>query len=129
MFLLCMFLVAGCSVNNSGLVKEYNSFGIKCAKEGLWDEAITRWERIVEIDPNNAKAHNNLGVAYESKGKFEASLAEYKTAIELDPDNKVYTRNYKRFKLNYERINKKKEQQEARLKTQDTGIESTTNGK
>ena len=117
-FLLAVFLVAGCGVN-SDLVKEYNDFGVKCAKMGLWDEAIIRWERIVEMDPNNAQAHNNLGVAYESTGKLEAAMIEYKTAIELDSENKIYTSNYSKFKQNYERASKKKQTQNSKPKTQD----------
>ena len=100
-----MLLVAGCGFH-SDVVKEHNDFGIKCARMGLWNEAIMRWERVLEMDPNNAQAHNNLGVAYESMGKFEAAQAEYETAIELDPGNKIYTSNYNRFKRNYERVSK-----------------------
>jgi Flp pilus assembly protein TadD len=103
---LLMFLVAGCGIRSSNLAKEYNDYGVNCARMGLWNEAIMRWKRIVEIDPNNAQAHNNLGVAYESKGEFEAALAKYRTAVELDPDNRVYMSNYIKFKRNYERASK-----------------------
>ena len=104
---LLMFLVIGCGGRKSNLVEEYNNFGVKCAKMGLWNEAAMRWKRIVEIDSDNAQAHNNLGVAYESKGNFEAALAEYKAAVESDPDNKIYARNYKRFKQHHERASKR----------------------
>jgi len=119
---LLMSLVAGCGIYSRDTAyrvstKEYNDFGVKCAKMGLWNEAIMRWRSIVEIDPDNAQAHNNLGVAYESKGEFEAALAEYKTAIELDPDNKIYMSNYTKFKRNYEQIRKRNETQNSRLKT------------
>ncbi len=107
LFLLLIPLVAGCGVYNGDLAKAQNAFGVKCAKMGLWDEAIMRWKRVVEMDPKNAQAHNNLGVAYESKGDFEAARAEYKAAIELDPDNKIYISNYTRFKRNYDRVSKK----------------------
>lgn len=109
---LLMFLVTGCGIREGNPVEEYNDFGVKCAKMGLWNEAAMRWKRIIEIDPNNAQAHNNLGVAYESKGNFEAALAEYKSAIEIDPDNKIYNSNYKKFKEHYERANKESEANE-----------------
>lgn len=118
LFLLLIPLIVGCGIHSSNLVKEYNDFAVKCARMGLWDEAIMRWKRIVEMDPDNAKVHNNLAVAYESKGKLEAALAEYKIAIELDPDNKIYTSNYIRFKRNHERVGKKNEVQESRVKNQ-----------
>ena len=78
-----------------------------------------RWERVIEIDPENAQAHNNLGVAYESKRKFEAAQAEYKTAIELDPENKSYKKNYDKFKRNRERVNKGNETQEPEPEVQE----------
>lgn len=117
LLLLLMLLVAGCGIRSRDTVyrvstKEYNEFGVKSAKMGLWNEAIMRWKRIVEVDPNNAQAHNNLGVAYESKGQFEAALAEYKTAVELDPENRIYMSNYAKFKRNYERAGKRNETQD-----------------
>jgi tetratricopeptide (TPR) repeat protein len=116
--LLLMSLVAGCGIRSRDTAfrvstKEYNEFGVKSAKMGLWNEAIMRWRRVVEVEPNNAQAHNNLGVAYESKGQFEAALAEYKTAIELDPDNRIYVSNYTEFKRNYERAGKSNENQDS----------------
>ena len=111
-FSLFAFFLAGCG-GHGDLVKENNEFGIKCAKMGLWNEASVRWERVLEIDPNNADAHNNLGIAHESMGEFGAAEAEYSKAVELDPENKTYKKNYDRFKLNYERVSKAKEAQEA----------------
>jgi tetratricopeptide (TPR) repeat protein len=107
--LLLLSLVIGCGFRSSDFVREYNDFGVKCAKMGLWDEAIMRWKRVTETDPKNAKAHNNLGVAYESKGNLEAAMVEYKTAVELDPGSKVYKSNYSKFKQNYERVRKGKD--------------------
>ena len=106
---LLLSLVIGCGFRSSDFVREYNDFGVKCAKMGLWDEAIMRWKRVTEIDPENAKAHNNLGVAYESKGDLEAAMVEYKTAVELDPGSKIYKSNYSKFKQNYERVRKGKD--------------------
>jgi tetratricopeptide (TPR) repeat protein len=109
LFLILAFSVVGCGFRSSDFVREYNDFGVKCAKMGLWDEAIMRWNRVIEIDPKNAQAHNNLGVAYESKGNLEAAMVEYKTAVELDPGSKVYKSNYSKFKQNYERVRKGKD--------------------
>ena len=119
LFLVLTFSVVGCGVHSGSLIEEYNDFGVKCAKMGLWDEAIMRWKRIVEIDPNNAKAHNNLGVAYESKRELDAALAEYRMAMELDPDNRIYMSNYTKFKRSYQRASKRNETQDSRLKTEE----------
>jgi tetratricopeptide (TPR) repeat protein len=107
--LLTSLFIMGCGLRSSDFVREYNDFGVKCAKMGLWDEAIMRWNRVTEIDPKNAQAHNNLGVAYESKGNLEAAMVEYKTAVELDPGSKIYKSNYSKFRQNYERVRKGKD--------------------
>jgi len=111
LFLLLAIFITGCG-SHSDLVKEYNDFGVKCARMGLWDEATARWKCVVEMEPDNAQAHNNLGIAYESTGKFEAAETEYQIAIKLDPENKIYTSNYNKFKRNYERASKKNEPQD-----------------
>ena len=104
LFFLSLCLIAGCGTNSADLIEKYNSYGIKSAKMGLWNEALMRWKRIVEMEPNNAKARNNLGVAYESQGKMKAAEAEYEVAIKLDPKNKIYKSNYERFKNHYKQF-------------------------
>jgi tetratricopeptide (TPR) repeat protein len=123
--LLTSLFIMGCGLRSSDFVREYNDFGVKCAKMGLWDEAIMRWNRVTEIDPKNAQAHNNLGVAYESKGNLEAAMLEYKTAIELDPGNKIYKSNYSKFKQNYERVRKGKDT-ERKINIQESEMEPST---
>jgi len=120
-FLLLISLVSGCGVRSGDLVKGYNDFGVKCAEMGLWNEAVMRWKRVIEIEPDNAKVHNNLGVAYESRGEFDAALAEYRMATDLDPGNKTYMSNYTKFRRNYERTRKT---QESGLETQESSHET-----
>ena len=81
-------------ITNDKLIEQYNDFAIRSAKANLWNEAILRWQRIIEIDPKNAKAHNNLGVAYEATERFDEALVEYNKAIELDPGNAAYQSNF-----------------------------------
>jgi len=93
-----LFLIVGCAARNENLIASYNEFAIESAKAGLWNEAALRWKRIIEIDPNNAKAHNNLGVAYEALERFDDALREYELAVKLEPANKVYRKNLIRYK-------------------------------
>ena len=46
-------------------------FGVRMAKMNLWREAMFRFRRATQIEPDNAMAHNNLAVAYEATGDFE----------------------------------------------------------
>jgi len=84
-----------------------NSFGVEVASKGLWKEAAYRWEKAVELDPQNPKAHNNLGVAHERSGKFEEALDAYETALELSPSNEQIRQNYELFREAYERKKRK----------------------
>lgn len=73
-------------------------FGIAVAQKGLWQEAVYRWERAVEIDPTYAAAYNNLGIAYEQTGRFEQAGKAYEKALELEPQNLSIQQNYDLFK-------------------------------
>ncbi len=105
-FLILLLLLAGCVMY---LPQDEVKFGIEAAQKGLWDEAIFRWEKVVQKDPNSPAAHNNLAVAYEKKGDFEKAEKEYKTALELGPENEHIRSNYKKFKENLNKINDKDE--------------------
>jgi type IV pilus assembly protein PilF len=82
-------------------------FGIEVAKQGLWQEAIFRWKKAVELDPNNASARNNLGVAYEQAGEFELAEEEYERALELDSSSVYIRQNYELFREAYEKRKRK----------------------
>ncbi len=73
-------------------------FGIEVAQKGLWREALYRWERAVEIDPQYAAAYNNLAIAYEHEGMFEKARMAYERATQLDPKNTFVRQNYEFFK-------------------------------
>jgi Flp pilus assembly protein TadD len=77
-------------------------FGIMAAQQDLWDEAIFRWKKVVELEPDSSSAHNNLAVAYEQKGLWEEARKEYKHALELNPKNEYIQSNYEKFKQRIE---------------------------
>jgi len=75
-------------------------FGIWASQNNLWDEAIFRWKKALQADPQSAVAHNNLGVAYEKKGLFEEALREYEAALKIAPQNAHVKSNYQSCKEN-----------------------------
>jgi Flp pilus assembly protein TadD len=83
--------------------KKQVEFGIQVAQLGLWKEAVYRWEKAVELDPENASARNNLAVAYEQSGDFENANGQYEKALELQPNNMYIRQNYELFREAYER--------------------------
>jgi protein O-mannosyl-transferase len=65
----------------------YNNIGFADAKEGELDDAISEYERALDINPNYSDAHYNLGFAFQQKGQFADAVMQYERAIEIEPDN------------------------------------------
>lgn len=103
---LCAFILIALTFILSSCGRSYKSnqiqFGIFAAQNGLWDEAIFRWKKAVQSNPESAAAHNNLAVAYEKKGLLDEAKNEYETALKLDPKNSYIKANFENFKKNLE---------------------------
>jgi len=98
--LLFMVVVFGCRSSGGGdtaRAETQKQFGVRMAKMNLWREAMFRFKRATEMDPNDAMAHNNLAVAYEANGDFENAAKEYREALRLDRSNSYIQKNYSRF--------------------------------
>ncbi|MBX2827598.1 MAG: hypothetical protein KTR22_05515 [Flavobacteriaceae bacterium] len=55
-------------------------------KDGLYEQASNKLEKIIDIDPNFGKAYNHLGYLYEVKFKeYEKGETLYKLCIEKTP--------------------------------------------
>lgn len=54
--------------------------------QGRYEEAAARFQQILEVSPNHARAHLGLGLVHCFMGRFEESLEELKRAVECDPD-------------------------------------------
>ncbi|MFQ6069561.1 MAG: tetratricopeptide repeat protein [Candidatus Aminicenantales bacterium] len=98
------------------LIDQQLHFGIKAAQSDLWEEAIFRWKKVVEANPDSAAAHNNLAVAYEKKGLWEEAKKEYERALKLSPNNSYIKSNYENFKKYYEQKKEKKDEEEKEKK-------------
>ena len=47
---------------------------------------LTFWDRVIRLDPENAKAFNNRGMAHKNLGLYKRAVDDYTRAIRLDPD-------------------------------------------
>ena len=83
-------------------------FGIEVAQQGMWREALFRFERAVEADPQNPSALNNLAVALEQMGQFQEARERYERALELKPDDLYIQQNYDLFREADDKRNRKK---------------------
>lgn len=96
--ILAVLVIAGCrSAADTTKSETQRQFGVRMAKMNLWREAMFRFRRAVEIEPDNAMAHNNLAVALEANGDFDGALKEYREAMRLDRSNQYIQKNYSRF--------------------------------
>src|SRR5437867_13035995 len=59
-------------------LREQISFGADMAQKGNWREALVRWKRVLEQEPNNPKPHNDLAVAYETRGAYSRAQGGHK---------------------------------------------------
>ena len=107
---IASLFLAACS-HDSNLQKPatQDNFGVQMARMNLWREAMFRFQRAVEINPQDAMAHNNLAVAYEANGDFDHARKEYLEALKLDRTNEYIQKNYSRF-VEFLARNKKRQQ-------------------
>jgi Tfp pilus assembly protein PilF len=108
--LAVLIITGGCRSSADTTKSEtQRQFGVRMAKMNLWREAMFRFRRAVEIEPDNAMAHNNLAVALEANGDFDGALREYREALRLDRSNQYIQKNYSRF-VEFTQRSKKRQQ-------------------
>ena len=83
-------------------------FGIDVAQQGMWREALFRFDKAVTLDPQNPSALNNLAVALEQMGEFQEARENYERALDLKPDDLYIQQNYDLFREADDKRNRKK---------------------
>jgi len=120
-----LLIAIGCGTSGDTTKAETQSqFGVRMAKMNLWREAMFRFRRAVDIDPNDAQAHNNLAVALEAVGDFDGAAKEYREALRLDRSDQHIQKNYSRF---VEFTQKAKKREAGAMTTATTDTTNTTN--
>ena len=56
---------------------------------GEHQQAISYYEKAIQIQPNYVKAHNNLGVILKELGEHQKAISYYEKAIQIDPKYEV----------------------------------------
>lgn len=63
-----------------------NLLGAVLQAQGKFRDALTAFERAIQIQPVYAQAHNNRGVALKALGRFQEAVESYAEAARLKPD-------------------------------------------
>lgn len=123
---LLFLVVTGCS-HSTDLTRPgtQDNFGVQMAKISLWREALFRFQRAVELNPEDAMAHNNLAVAWEANGEFEKARREYLEALKLDKSNSYIQKNYSRY-VEFLSKNKKRQAKPGPATAKPTAAASTS---
>jgi len=104
---LPVLLLLGAGPPAPASAQEQLHFGVAVAKRGLWREARFRFQRAVELDPDNVQALNDLAVALEQEGEFDKAREAYQKALDLDPGNIYIQQNFDLFREADDKRNRK----------------------
>lgn len=108
LLLLPLLLAPGPAPAAESNSAEQVKFGIEVAQKGMWREALFRFRRAAEADPENPSALNNLAVALEQMGEFDEARENYERALELKPDDLYIQQNYDLFREADDKRNRKR---------------------
>ncbi|MGA2468126.1 MAG: tetratricopeptide repeat protein, partial [Thermodesulfobacteriota bacterium] len=63
----------------------YNNRGMAYRDKGQYDQAISDFNKALEINSKYAYAYNNRGMAYRDKGQYDQAISDYNKALEINP--------------------------------------------
>ncbi len=111
---MILIVLAGCASGKTAPSSRSDEMkeGYSAAKRGYWQEALMRFERADQLEPNNAEVLNNLGVALEAVGRYEDAGEIYDKAYSLDPSDQKLKRNFRLHKDFYETYIEKEKSEE-----------------
>jgi Flp pilus assembly protein TadD len=58
---------------------------VELGEKGQWEAAVAGWRKVLEIEPENAKAHNNLAAALLQRGALDEAIAHFRKATQIKP--------------------------------------------
>jgi tetratricopeptide (TPR) repeat protein len=77
--------------------KDYRLYllsGLAYSQLGMSEQAITAFEKSLELNPNDANTLGSLALTYDGKEQFAKSDSLYERALRIDPNNSLILNNY-----------------------------------
>jgi tetratricopeptide (TPR) repeat protein len=71
---IVIFFLFSCVKDAAFYVRRGNDY----AKKGQYDEAISDYNKALEINPRYAEAYCGRGLAYDNKGQYDQAISDYK---------------------------------------------------
>jgi len=65
----------------------HNSLGTALVQADRVDEAISQYQKALEIQPNHMDARFNLGNAFLQTGRVDTAITQYQKALEIQPNH------------------------------------------
>jgi tetratricopeptide (TPR) repeat protein len=62
----------------------YNNRGIAYGEKGQYDQAISEFDKAIQINPNYDKAYNNRGIVYRLRGQYDQAISDFNKAIQIN---------------------------------------------
>ena len=88
-------LLSGCGDTEPNTVSDYLEEGYGYYRNGKYKQAITAFQKVVEIDPSYVRAHFFMGVVYREQGRLEDAITKLNQTIEIDPKEPTREEAYK----------------------------------
>lgn len=89
-FVVVPILRAGLAMAGGALKMLPNSsvghVGLYCNQQ-QYEQAIKDYDKVIELNPNDANAYLNRGNAYGNLGQYDQAIKNYDKAIELNPND------------------------------------------
>ena len=87
LIVIVLLIAAGCATVQTELndpaayIKRGNAYW----SEGQYDQAISDYNKALEINPRHAKAYYNRGNTYMSTGQYDQAISDFTKALEINP--------------------------------------------
>jgi tetratricopeptide (TPR) repeat protein len=84
--LLGFSVVFGLLVSVARCAEHYRDLGAVFFQQGRLQEAVSHYQRALQIEPDYATAHNELGMALVRLGRLTEAIGHYEQALRIRPD-------------------------------------------